>query len=181
MINIKLFCQASHMGWLFSFPSIMFSFSRLLKLSRMSFQKGFKVLATVFSPSFPSSKMLSPPHFSKESIHSIFQGEQFKGSMYFKLFCQALKMTRIKKYIDPLNCSPWKILWIDSLEKWGGDNILLRDLITVIFPINVKSRQHQALCILLILWSLSEKLRRVLSEEFRLNLIPCPFSQNVLV
>ena len=27
-----------------------------------------------------------------------------------KLFCQALKMTRIKKYIDPLNCSPWKIL-----------------------------------------------------------------------
>ena len=49
----------------------------------MSFQKGFKVLATVFSPSFPSSKILSPPHFSKESIHSIFQGEQFKGSMYF--------------------------------------------------------------------------------------------------
>ena len=42
-----------------------------------------------------------------------------------KLFCQALKMTWIKKYIDPLNCSPWKILLIDSLEKWGEDNILL--------------------------------------------------------
>ena len=42
-----------------------------------------------------------------------------------KLFCQALKMTWIKKYIDPLNFSPWKILLIDSLEKWGGDKILL--------------------------------------------------------
>ena len=42
-----------------------------------------------------------------------------------KLFCQALKMTRIKKYIDPLNFSPWKILLIDSLKKWGGDKILL--------------------------------------------------------
>jgi hypothetical protein len=42
-----------------------------------------------------------------------------------KLFCQALKMTWIKKYIDPLNFSPWKILSIDSLEKWGGDKILL--------------------------------------------------------
>ena len=42
-----------------------------------------------------------------------------------KLFCQALKMTWIKKYIDPLNFSPLKILLIDSLEKWGGDNILL--------------------------------------------------------
>jgi hypothetical protein len=100
-------------------------------------------------------------------------------------------MTWIKKYTDPLNFSPWKILLIDSLEKWGGDNILLlgkeglntvastlnpfwkdildnlsnqqnkkvidirignaSDLITVFFPINVKSRQHQALSILLIL------------------------------
>ena len=34
-------------------------------------------------------------------------------------------MTWIKKYIDPLNVSTWKILLIDSLEKWGGDNILL--------------------------------------------------------
>ena len=42
-----------------------------------------------------------------------------------KLFCQALKMTWIKKYIDPLNIYPWKILLIDSLEKWGGDKILL--------------------------------------------------------
>ena len=42
-----------------------------------------------------------------------------------KLFCQALNMTWIKKYIDPLNISTWKILLIDSLEKWGGDNILL--------------------------------------------------------
>ena len=34
-----------------------------------------------------------------------------------KLFCQALKMTWIKKYIYPLHISPWKILLIDSLEK----------------------------------------------------------------
>ena len=45
--------------------------------------------------------------------------------IYIKLFCQALKMTWIKKYIDPLIFSPWKILLIDSLEKWGEDNILL--------------------------------------------------------
>ena len=38
---------------------------------------------------------------------------------------KALKMTWIKKYIDPLNFSPWKILSIDSLEKWGGDKFLL--------------------------------------------------------
>jgi hypothetical protein len=42
-----------------------------------------------------------------------------------KLFCQALEMTWIKKYIDPLNCSPWKILLIDSLEQCGVDKILL--------------------------------------------------------
>jgi hypothetical protein len=42
-----------------------------------------------------------------------------------KLFCQALKMTWIKKYIDPLNFSLWKILLVDSLEKWGGDKMLL--------------------------------------------------------
>ena len=38
-----------------------------------------------------------------------------------KLFCQALKMTWIKKYIDPLFVSPWKTLLNDSLEKWVGD------------------------------------------------------------
>jgi hypothetical protein len=48
----------------------------------MSFQKGFKVLATVFSPSFPSNNILSPPHFSKESINSIFPGEKIKESIY---------------------------------------------------------------------------------------------------
>ena len=72
------------MDWLkTSFPSVNFSICWLLKLLRMSFQKGFKVPATVLSPSFPSSKMLSPPHFSKESINSIFQGEKRKGSIYF--------------------------------------------------------------------------------------------------
>ena len=40
-------------------------------------------------------------------------------------FCQALNMTWLEKYIDHLNCFPWKILLIDSLETWGGDNILL--------------------------------------------------------
>ena len=48
-------------------------------------------------------------------------------------------MTWIKKYIDPLNCSPWKILLIDSLEKWGGDKILLHGkerLNTVVITLN---------------------------------------------
>jgi hypothetical protein len=56
-----------------------------------------------------------------------------------KLFCQALKMTWIKKYIDPLNIYPWKILLIDSLEKWGGDKILLHGkerLNTVVITLN---------------------------------------------
>ena len=39
-----------------------------------------------------------------------------------KLFCQA---PWIKKYIDPFNFSPRKMLLIDSLKKWGGDKILL--------------------------------------------------------
>ena len=34
-------------------------------------------------------------------------------------------MTCIKKYIDPLNFSPWKRLLIDSLEIWVGDKMLL--------------------------------------------------------
>jgi hypothetical protein len=34
-------------------------------------------------------------------------------------------MTWIKKYIDPLNVSPWNTLLIDSLEKLVGDYILL--------------------------------------------------------
>jgi hypothetical protein len=56
-----------------------------------------------------------------------------------KLFCQALNMTWIKKYIDPLNIYPWKILLIDSLEKWGGDKILLHGkerLNTVVITLN---------------------------------------------
>jgi hypothetical protein len=31
-------------------------------------------------------------------------------------------MTWIKKYIDPLNVSPWNTLLIDSLEKLVGDH-----------------------------------------------------------
>ena len=56
-----------------------------------------------------------------------------------KRFCQALQMTWIEKYIDPLNFFPWKILLIDCLEKWGGDNILLlgkEDLNTVASTLN---------------------------------------------
>ena len=43
-----------------SFQSFTFSFYRLLKLSRMFLQKGFKVLATVFSPSFPRKNNVIP-------------------------------------------------------------------------------------------------------------------------
>jgi hypothetical protein len=38
-----------------------------------------------------------------------------------KLFCQALKITWIKKYIDPLHVSPWNTLLIDSFAKWVVD------------------------------------------------------------
>jgi hypothetical protein len=68
------------MDWLkTSFPSVTFSICWLLKLLRMSFQKGFKVPATVLSPSFPSSKMLSPPHFSKGNTNKQLRGWWFEN------------------------------------------------------------------------------------------------------
>jgi hypothetical protein len=39
-------------------------------------------------------------------------------------------MTWIKKYIDPLIFSTWKILLIDSLEKWVEKDIyIINDLL----------------------------------------------------
>jgi hypothetical protein len=54
--------------------------------------------------------------FKREILTNRYEDGGLK-MIYIKLFCQALKMTWIKKYIDSLNCSPWKILLNDSLEK----------------------------------------------------------------
>ena len=42
-------------------------------------------------------------------------------------FIKALKLTWIKKLVDANNTSPWKLMLIDSLEKYGHCNILLYD------------------------------------------------------
>ena len=39
-------------------------------------------------------------------------------------FCYALKFSWLHKLLDPLNHSPWKILLLNSIQKFGGDNIL---------------------------------------------------------
>lgn len=38
-------------------------------------------------------------------------------------FCHALKMCWMKKLLDPLNSSPWKTLFRDKIETYGGNKI----------------------------------------------------------
>ena len=35
-----------------------------------------------------------------------------------------MKMTWLHKLLDPLDVSPWKTLLLETLQKFGGDNIL---------------------------------------------------------
>lgn len=42
---------------------------------------------------------------------------------HVKSFCFSLKMTWIHKLLDPLNFSPWKILIMSKLEKFGGEKV----------------------------------------------------------
>jgi hypothetical protein len=39
-------------------------------------------------------------------------------------FYKALKMSWLHKLLDLLNHSPWKVLLLCSIQKWGGSNIL---------------------------------------------------------
>ena len=39
-------------------------------------------------------------------------------------FYKALKMPWLHKLLDPFNHSPWKVLLLGSMQKWGGSNIL---------------------------------------------------------
>ena len=41
---------------------------------------------------------------------------------HIKSFCHALKLTWMKRLIDVSNSSPWKILFVDKIEKIGGEN-----------------------------------------------------------
>ena len=43
---------------------------------------------------------------------------------HIELFCEALKMSWLNKLLDPMNMSPWKILLLSDIEKYGGDKIL---------------------------------------------------------
>ena len=39
-------------------------------------------------------------------------------------FYKALKMSWLHKLLDPFNPSPWKVLLLGYIQKWGGSNIL---------------------------------------------------------
>ena len=41
-----------------------------------------------------------------------------------KLNGRSLKMSWLHKLLDPFHHSPWKVLLLDSIQKWGGSNIL---------------------------------------------------------
>ena len=36
---------------------------------------------------------------------------------------KALEMSWLHKLLDPFNHSPWKVLLLGSIQKWGGSNI----------------------------------------------------------
>ena len=39
-------------------------------------------------------------------------------------FYKALKTSWLHNLLDPFNHSPWKVLLLASMQKWGGSNIL---------------------------------------------------------
>ena len=43
---------------------------------------------------------------------------------HIQSFNKALKMSWLHKLLDPFNHSPWKVLVLGSMQKWGGSNIL---------------------------------------------------------
>jgi hypothetical protein len=43
---------------------------------------------------------------------------------HIESFCKVLKMSWLYKLLDPVNMSPWKILHLSYIEKYGGDKIL---------------------------------------------------------
>ena len=45
---------------------------------------------------------------------------------HIESFCKALKMSWLYKLLDPMNMSPWQILLLSYIEKYGGDKICLK-------------------------------------------------------
>jgi hypothetical protein len=45
---------------------------------------------------------------------------------HIESFCKALKMSWLYKLLDPMNMSPWQILLLSYIEKYGGDKIYLK-------------------------------------------------------
>jgi hypothetical protein len=43
---------------------------------------------------------------------------------HIQSFYKALKMSWLHKLLDTFNHSPWKVLLLDYIQKWGGSNIL---------------------------------------------------------
>ena len=43
---------------------------------------------------------------------------------HIESFCKALNMSWLHKLLDQMNMSPWKILLLSYIEKYGGDKIL---------------------------------------------------------
>ena len=44
--------------------------------------------------------------------------------LHIESFCKALEMSWLHKLLDPMNMSPWKIVLLSYIEKYGGDKIL---------------------------------------------------------
>ena len=51
-------------------------------------------------------------------------GEGGLKMSHIQLFYKALKMSWLHKLLDTFNHSPWKLLLLGYIQKWGGSSIL---------------------------------------------------------
>jgi hypothetical protein len=64
-----------------------------------------------------------PDNIKRNIIINNYEEEELKLP-HIQSFCEALKLSRRHKLLDPMNISAWKILLQSYIEKYGGDRIL---------------------------------------------------------
>jgi len=64
-----------------------------------------------------------PDKIKRNVIINNYEEEGLK-LQHIESFCKALKRSWLYKLLDPMNMSPWKILLLSYIEKFGGDKIL---------------------------------------------------------
>ena len=64
-----------------------------------------------------------PDKFRRNVITNNYE-EEGLALPHVESFCKALHMSWIHKLLDPMNMSPWKIVMLSYIEKYGGDKIL---------------------------------------------------------